>query len=93
MKRACCSCRPEVFAGRSTVGKENLPRQKLAPRPPAFFKHVYAVRPREDHHDVDLVSDALPFGRLWYGERVIRVYDAAGKVIEAQEHAGEFKEW
>ena len=26
------------------------------------------VRPRKDHHGVDLISDALPFGRLWYGE-------------------------
>jgi hypothetical protein len=26
------------------------------------------VRPREDHHGVDLIPDALPFGRLWYGE-------------------------
>jgi hypothetical protein len=23
---------------------------------------------REDHRGVDLISDALPFGRLWYGE-------------------------
>jgi hypothetical protein len=30
--------------------------------------HAYEVRPREDHRDVDLISDALPFGRLWYGE-------------------------
>ena len=55
-----------------------------------------------------LISDALPFGRLWYGEpdaigyaehysrshdAVIRVYDEAGNVIEAHEHAGEFKAW
>jgi hypothetical protein len=26
------------------------------------------VRPRKDHRGVDLVSDALPFGRLWYAE-------------------------
>ena len=26
----------------------------------------YEVRPRKDHRGVDLVSDALPFGRLWY---------------------------
>jgi hypothetical protein len=26
------------------------------------------VRPRKDHRGVDLISDALPFGRLWYGE-------------------------
>jgi hypothetical protein len=61
---------------------------------------------------VKLISDALPFSRLWYGERdamsnaigyakfysrshdaVIRVYDESGNVIEAHEHAGEFKEW
>jgi hypothetical protein len=74
--------------------------------------HVYEVRPRKDHRGVDLISDALPFGRLWYGEpnavanaigyaehrsrslrAVIRVYGDAGNVIEAHEHAGEFKEW
>ena len=30
--------------------------------------HVYEVRPRKDHRGVDLISDALPIGRLWYGE-------------------------
>lgn len=30
--------------------------------------HVYEVRPRKDHRGFDLISDALPFGRLWYGE-------------------------
>jgi len=30
--------------------------------------HVYEVRPRKDKRGVDLVSDVLPFGRLWYGE-------------------------
>jgi hypothetical protein len=30
--------------------------------------HLYAVRPRKDKRGVDLISDALPFGRLWYGE-------------------------
>ena len=67
--------------------------------------HVYEVRPRKDHRGFDLMSDVLPFGRLWYGEQnavsnaigyamhysrshdaVIRVYDEAGNVIEAQEH-------
>ena len=57
---------------------------------------------------VDLISDVLPFGRLWYDTRgnaigyamhssrshdaVIRVYDAAGTVIEMHEHKGDFKE-
>jgi hypothetical protein len=77
----------------------------LANRP----MHVYEVRPRKDHRGVDLIGDALPFGRLWYGEvndaigyakfrsrshdAVIRVYDEAGEVIETHEHKGDFKEW
>jgi len=32
------------------------------------LKHVYEVRLRKDKRGVDLISDALPFGRLWYGE-------------------------
>jgi hypothetical protein len=73
--------------------------------------HAYKVQPRKDHRGVDLISDALPFGRLWYGEpnaisnaigyanfysrshdAMIRVYDAAGNVIETHEHAGDFRE-
>jgi hypothetical protein len=49
--------------------------------------HVYEVRPRKDHRGVDLISDALPFGRLWYGEP-----SAAGNVIETHKHAREFKQ-
>jgi hypothetical protein len=30
--------------------------------------HVYEIRPRKDRRGFDLISDALPFGRLWYGE-------------------------
>jgi hypothetical protein len=30
--------------------------------------HVYEVRPRKGHRGVDLISDALPFRRLWYDE-------------------------
>jgi hypothetical protein len=70
-------------------------------------QHVYEVRPRRDKRGVDLISDALPFGRLWYAgpnaigyaehrsrshDAVIRVYDEAGDVIETHEHAGEFRE-
>jgi len=31
-------------------------------------QHAYEIRPRKDRRRVDLISDALPFGRLWYGE-------------------------
>jgi hypothetical protein len=36
-------------------------------------QHVYAVRPRKDKRGFDLISDALPFGRLWYGDFVRRL--------------------
>ena len=29
---------------------------------------VYEIRPRSDKRGVNLISDKLPFGRLWYGE-------------------------
>jgi len=29
--------------------------------------HLYEVCPRKDRRGVDLISDALPFGGLWYG--------------------------
>ena len=31
-------------------------------------QRVYEVQPRKDHRGVTLISDALPFGRLWHGE-------------------------
>jgi hypothetical protein len=31
-------------------------------------QHVYEIRPRKDRRGVDLISDVLPFGRLWYGD-------------------------
>ena len=39
--------------------------------------HVYEVRLRERRRGVDLISDALPFGRLCYGEP-----NAAGNAID-----------
>jgi hypothetical protein len=70
--------------------------------------HVYEVRSRKDKRGVDLISNALPFGRLSYETRddaigyamhysrsqdaVIRVCDAAGNVIETHRHTGNFKE-
>jgi hypothetical protein len=34
----------------------------------ALLQHAYEVRPRKDKRGFDLISDTLPFGRLWYGE-------------------------
>ena len=33
-----------------------------------WVAHVYEIRPRADKLRVDLISDALPFGRLWHGK-------------------------
>jgi hypothetical protein len=70
--------------------------------------HVYEIHPRGDHRGVELISDVLPFGRLWYDtpenaigyamhssrshDAVIHVCDAAGNVIETHKHKGDFKE-
>jgi hypothetical protein len=42
--------------------------------------HKYEVRPRKDKRGFDLISDALPSGRLWYGGP-----DAVGDAIELRE--------
>ena len=70
--------------------------------------HIYEVRPRKDKRGFDLISDVLPFGRLWYDkpdhaigyamhssrshDALIRVYDDTGNLVEPREHAGDFKE-
>ena len=40
--------------------------------------HVYEVRPRKDKRGVDLISDVLPFGRLWYGDAPSAISSAIG---------------
>ena len=65
--------------------------------------HVYEVRPRKDHRGVDLISDVLPFGRLWYGdanavanavgyaEHYSRSHDAVIRVYDESGNKGVFK--
>ena len=53
---------------------------------------AYEVRSRKDHRGVDPISDALPFGRLWY-EDVIETQEAAGEaglgaITAAQQRPG-----
>jgi hypothetical protein len=48
------------------VKKKRLTESQLTAA--ARSMHIYEVRPRKDHRGVDLISDALPFGRLCYGE-------------------------
>jgi hypothetical protein len=40
---------------------------------------IYEVRPRSDTRGLDLISDALPFGRWWHGEP-----DAIGNAMDTQ---------
>jgi hypothetical protein len=40
----------------------------IALRGEGKFVNVYQIRPRKNRRDVDLISDVLPLGRLWYGE-------------------------
>ena len=70
--------------------------------------HFYEVRPRKDRRGVDLISDTLPFGRLWYQdadaaigyakfysrshEAEIHVLDERGNIKETQTWEGEFRE-
>jgi len=76
-----------------------------------IFLHCAGIKvcPRKDRRGVDLISDVLPFGRLWYDkpddaigyaehysrahDAVIRVYDESGNVIETHKHRGDFREW
>jgi hypothetical protein len=39
--------------------------------------HVYEVRPRKDNRAIDLISNVLPFGRLWYAEPMRRATQSA----------------
>jgi len=39
-----------------------------APATRSVLRTFTKVRPSKDHRGVNLISDALPFGRLWYGE-------------------------
>jgi hypothetical protein len=69
--------------------------------------HIYEVRPRKDYRGFDLVSEALPFGRLWYLDAdaaityakfysrshraEIRTLDSTGSVIRVESWIGDFR--
>jgi hypothetical protein len=71
--------------------------------------HIYEIRPRRDKRGFDLISDALPFGRLWYvraedaigyakfysrsNAMIVRVLDESGALIETHESEGAFREF
>ena len=61
--------RPPVPWIHAKSTETSCPANKRLPRSCEFTvtrMHVYEVRPRKDKRGVDLISDGLPFGRLWY---------------------------
>ena len=54
-------------------------------RKSATTAHAYEVRPRKDKRGVDLISDVLPFGSLWYdGSNAISNADVANSAHAAE---------
>jgi hypothetical protein len=96
---ACAKTASRTFAAKSTASSADAATM-TSTRP----AHVYEIPPRKDHRGFTLISDALPFGRLWYGEvsdaigyaqfysrshdAVICVYNEAGHVLETHKGAG-----
>ena len=70
--------------------------------------HLYEIRPRKDGRGFDLISEILPFGRLWFQDAdaaigfatfyseskrgEICIFDVAGGLLYVQSWAGNFKE-
>ena len=79
----------------------------IAVRAMSQSTHVYEVRPRADKRGFDLISEALPFGKLWYCKSddaigyvkfysrshmaVVRVFDDSGALIETHQSDGAFR--
>jgi hypothetical protein len=62
-------CRsPRVQIAVVTPKRSNQALQPTAGPAMTRSQHVYEVRPHKDKRGFDLISDALPFRRLWYGE-------------------------
>lgn len=70
--------------------------------------HIYDIRPRSDRRGFHLISDALPFGKLWYGDAEaaasyavfygrskdiqIRFFNERRELIETRKQDGHFAE-
>ena len=65
LTRRALSEAPKIQSIQSVVDITNRILWLNVASPMQSTMHVYEVRPRTDHRDVDLISDALPFGRLW----------------------------
>jgi hypothetical protein len=73
-----------------------------------LIEFIFTKSDRVKTNGFDLISEALPFGRLWYQDAnaavgyaqiysrshrdEVRVFDAAGAVLTTESWAGDFKE-
>ena len=66
----CVASKKRIAFLRCYTSLESLLKAKWhrirPPAPPTISTHVYEVRARADKRGVDLISDALHFGALWY---------------------------
>jgi hypothetical protein len=54
--------------------------KKALQQPAVHSMHVYEVRPRSDKRGFNLISDVLPFGRLWYSGAVKLIVNCSADV-------------
>jgi hypothetical protein len=70
--------------------------------------HIYELKPGKDGRGFYLISEALPFGRLWFQDAdaaigfatfysqskrgEVCIFDAAGSLLYVRSWAGNFKE-
>jgi hypothetical protein len=57
---------PQILGGLCSTAQLKNAKRDSAMREIKRIKHVYEVHRRKDHRGFDLISDLLPFGRLWY---------------------------
>ena len=83
--RVASSCKKDCFRGygseslchpaRAITRRGKAPLTKLPAgitvALSAATAHVYEIRLRKDHRGVNLISDALPFDRLWNCARIV----------------------
>lgn len=93
---------------RSKSGLPRDGRKERLEKLPSVKLHVYEIRPRKDRRGFDLLSDVLPFGRLWFqqpnhaadyarffsrsGSAEIRMLNVWGDVLNVESWTGNFKE-
>jgi hypothetical protein len=56
--------------GRTLWDADTQTAQRKTPLITSISVNVYEIPPRKDHRGVNLISDALPFNRLWYTGRM-----------------------